>query len=332
MERYAYKPATARLSLQNGHKHWISGWFGDRAVQVDPVVEGTIHKRLVSFVHYGDEAMFHDDVVLIQVGNLYIQYNRAKDYNIDAQMPNTVTITEATSIDDVSDGLAALSAGENYTYANFNNSGNSLIVEVCKLLTFTSELDYGIVSIYLDNGEEQSACNIDYTPQPTPPPVALTISPTSTPTLHPSGVPTRASTSAPTISMDNTSAPTIDEAQNSIAFARGTNDGSVAADNTTIEAVKTGAMATGSALAVLFVLAVLMYHCLRYCRDEPVVINQRRRKNNFVLPTRKVTHDVSETRHEEEESSWSSTNNDDDGCAITEAQSTGFEAAKPSEQ
>jgi hypothetical protein len=143
----------------------MSGWFRDRSVVVDPG-NGPVEKRLVSFVHYSDDiAMYDDDVVLIRVGNLYIQYNRAKMYNVDADVPNTVTITYAKSNDDVSDRVAALAEGELFLYSNYEN-GRTLTIQVCSMVQYEStQLDFSIVRIYLDDEmRDQSICNIEYIP------------------------------------------------------------------------------------------------------------------------------------------------------------------------
>jgi Gametolysin peptidase M11 len=51
----------------NGQKHWTSGWFQDRALEIFPLKgEGIFHQRLVSFVEYGNAAMASNDVVLLR--------------------------------------------------------------------------------------------------------------------------------------------------------------------------------------------------------------------------------------------------------------------------
>jgi hypothetical protein len=141
-------------------------------VVIDPW-KGPVERRLVSFVHYSDdEAMSSDDVVLIRIGNLYLQYNRAKLYNSDADLPNTVTITYSPSDEDVSDRLAALSDGELFEYPNFDDSGRTLVVHVCSMVQFESayQFDYAIVRMYVDDGvHDWSTCNPEYIPQPLAP-------------------------------------------------------------------------------------------------------------------------------------------------------------------
>jgi hypothetical protein len=153
---------------QNGHKHWISGWFRSRSAIVYPW-NGPVERRLVSFVHYSDDdQMYDDDVVLIRVGNLYIQYNRAKRYNIDADMPDTVTITHAVTDEDVSDRLSVLSHGEKFAYETFDEQNHILVIQVCSMvIADTSQIDYAIVRIYYDDGNPNvSTCNDGYVPQP----------------------------------------------------------------------------------------------------------------------------------------------------------------------
>lgn len=145
----------------------------------------------MSFVHYSDdETMSSDDVVLIRIGNLYLQYNRAKLYNSDADQPNTVTVTHSASDEDVSDRLAALSDGELFEYQNFEDSGQSLVVQICSMVQFESafQFDYTIVRIYLDDGvHDLSTCNPEYIPQPLPPvETAMNSSLTSTNVTNPS--------------------------------------------------------------------------------------------------------------------------------------------------
>lgn len=175
----------------NGHKHWVSGWFRDRAVEIDPTLP-TIHSgrdsalqfsnttsistlhRIVSFVDYKHQGLRRDHVILVKVGPFFIQYNRAKDYNIDSPEPEKVTVTQAWS-DVWSDAVpstlvASLSQGETYIHGNYRNatikndtsgfsaSSLTLIIQVCKLVAQPSGvLDYADVSIHIvDNDKGDS--------------------------------------------------------------------------------------------------------------------------------------------------------------------------------
>ena len=177
---------------QNGHKHWISGWFADRAIEIDPfadlvdVDKSFIEKRLVSFVHYGDDNLQPEDAVLILVADKWhIQYNRAKRYNVDTKQPNTVTVTTALRDSAVSDRRAALVAGQSY----FN--GN-LVVAVCETVELgENELDYAVIRIYQGTSDPANVCSLPF------PTIATTPSPTIEPTDPPSPSPTQLPTDRP---------------------------------------------------------------------------------------------------------------------------------------
>lgn len=118
--------------------------------------------RLVGFVDYGNAAMLEHDVVLIRSGPLFLQYNRAKDYNIDNPVADRVTITEAYSDDSFSYSLAALAQGESYSYPNFDEAGNSLVVEVCTMFKEPlGVLDFADISIFVNDGKRESSCPPD---------------------------------------------------------------------------------------------------------------------------------------------------------------------------
>jgi Gametolysin peptidase M11 len=145
----------------NGHKHWTAGWFQNRAMQVFPLQSNcSIHFRIVSFVEYGNEAMQLDDVVLLRVGSLYIQYNRAKGYNVDAPEANRVTVTEGFVDGGLSVRVASLTAGEHYKLPNFESSGKALFIQVCAITQKSyGELDFADVSVFLDDGIQNLSCS-----------------------------------------------------------------------------------------------------------------------------------------------------------------------------
>ena len=129
------------MSFQNGHKHWISGWFDDRAETINPFSMSTVVRRMVSFVHYSHAELQDDDVVLLRVGNLYINFNLAEDYNQDTDVPNTVTVTEADSDESLSFRRAALSRGESFIE-------DGVVIAVCDTFYFPQRLGYAMVSIH----------------------------------------------------------------------------------------------------------------------------------------------------------------------------------------
>ena len=162
----------------NGHKHWMSGWFGPAAVEVEPQLQQHIVRRLLNFVDYNISdygCLAENDAVLVKAGNLYLQYNHARGYNVDVSSPNTVTITEAASDNVVSNALEALSSGEVFTYKNYDKDGNSLIVEVCDMFRH-----HAVINLYLSKDGPQQACVSG----------APSASPSHFPTFAPSSSPT----------------------------------------------------------------------------------------------------------------------------------------------
>lgn len=202
----------------NGHKNWVAGWFQDRENYATPSMPNPILSRLVAFVDYENVNLDDSDVVLMRVGQYYIQYNRAKGLNIDTGMhKDKVSITYAKDHVSDSEAVAGVSEGESLRLPNYRNTGYDLIVEVCEfgtdgqkdLVSSTKQVifggndsslyapfDYAWVSVYLENGTQESQCHLAEkleidTPKPTPQPVSLrpTLRPTSPPSVSPTKAP-----------------------------------------------------------------------------------------------------------------------------------------------
>jgi hypothetical protein len=189
------------LFLQNGHQHWVTGWFRDRELLVDPLVQGSTYQRLVSFVEYGNTAMYKDDVVLIQIKQaaLYLQFNRAKGYNADADMGDTVTVTEGHVDDQFSYRRAALRKGETFILRPGDNNSTigpyPLVITVCTMTTEAPGIvDFAGVSMHWDDGVQHSSCE--------------TAAPSATPSARPS--PLRSA--SPSALPSNSPQPTISPA------------------------------------------------------------------------------------------------------------------------
>lgn len=177
------------LKAFNGQKHWFSGWFQDRAVQVDP--NRVTLLKMVGFVDYSSPNFNTNDVVLIKVENVVLQYNIARGYNIDTEKPNRVTVSYARTGTAVSSRLADLGGGDSYvyTYLDNNSVNKTVILEVCSLVT--SYLDYATVSIHPPNKE--SGCLEWNAREPLPSTLTVVAPPSSAP------VTVSQTTNAPTI-------------------------------------------------------------------------------------------------------------------------------------
>lgn len=174
---YTIYETGAPLKCFNGHKLWLSGWFQDRAYNIDPSVGNPVLKRVVAFADYG-KTLDGSDVVLLRVGQYFIQYNRAKGINVGTGTnADKVTITYAKGATYDSLAIAGLSAGNSHTLPGFGNTGSDLVIEVCQVGTVSappsstsiaqanekgsslSLIDFAWVSVHLDNGNQQSQCN-----------------------------------------------------------------------------------------------------------------------------------------------------------------------------
>ncbi len=176
----------------NGHKNWLSGWFDDRKVLVDPISSGAWLGNLVTFVDYPLIDQVPSGVAVINAGDLYIQLNSAKKYNYQVvQNGNKVTVVENNATAPWSNILTGLSSGQSYTYANYS----------------------GKISLYLEDGVQKSLCSSNSLsiPVSTPAPSSRPSSrpPTKLPTSRPSPLPTKKPTSRPTASAPKPVAPPV---------------------------------------------------------------------------------------------------------------------------
>mmetsp|Transcript_10951 Transcript_10951/g.18152 ORF Transcript_10951/g.18152 Transcript_10951/m.18152 type:complete len:732 (-) Transcript_10951:95-2290(-) len=115
----------------NGHKNWLSGWFSDRVLEVDPAI-GVFRGKLATSVDY--QLTHVDEYVVIKVGDLYIQYNRAKGMNFQTlEMQNQVTIVEDRPKS--SELLAGIDGrfvdSKFYSQENYGENGETLYIAVC---------------------------------------------------------------------------------------------------------------------------------------------------------------------------------------------------------
>ena len=97
--------------------------------------------------------------VLVNINdNLFLQFNRAKLFNIDTEEKrNLLTITRNDP--SYSQSVAGLAMGQQYQVANWDNSGKPLVIFACRITyddAFPEQTDKVVVSI----GLGQSFCNM----------------------------------------------------------------------------------------------------------------------------------------------------------------------------
>lgn len=147
----------------NAHKHWLSGWFDDRAFDLgeEILTKGALGAPLVSFVDASNLFLPEGEAVILKLGDLYIQYNLAKSYNVGTykDQEDRVTINYAESDEAVSDLVGALAENDVYIQPNFAGSGIDLIIQVCSVgADELGDIDYAVLSIHMDDGMHSSLC------------------------------------------------------------------------------------------------------------------------------------------------------------------------------
>jgi hypothetical protein len=210
-------------SCYNAQKNWHLGWYADKSLDLsNNIYESAWSGRLVAFVDY-DKA-FDVDAVVIRVGNLYVQYNRARDFNENSRAyRNQAVIVSAPDIDSPPSELLKGIAKEGYsyqnqiipeayTYGNFEGTGHDLVFEVCDQVE-DGPPDYIHLSIHLDDGIQSSLCSVplpDISDAPSSRPTT-SMQPSSSPAPRalPSSSPSEVPTSSKVPSSSPSNSPTV---------------------------------------------------------------------------------------------------------------------------
>ena len=158
----------------NGHNFQALSWYTDRFLEVEPEIPQLV--KIAGFVDYSATAV--DEYVVVQVGDLYLHFNRAVGFNKDSgEMRDELVIVEERT--DGTDLLSGLKASESFTTQVF---GESVTIQVCSVhLNVGTSAPHMLVSI----GYGPTICPVVVTtPPPSPPPVPPP--PTNAPTMQPS--------------------------------------------------------------------------------------------------------------------------------------------------
>ena len=148
----------------NARKNWLLGWYDDKSLTVDANFNG----KLVAFVDYELASTDRGEYVLLRVGDVYIQYNRAKGFNSGTQehKNEVVFIREENTREAEIASLVINALGESQAF-----SRNGVTFEVCSF-GFERGCDYADVRIYPTGTPSTCA---------TPPTTARSNSPTPLP-------------------------------------------------------------------------------------------------------------------------------------------------------
>jgi hypothetical protein len=155
----AYGDATGYMASGHKQKDWPRkcfnglensqlGWFKDRELRISQGFEMGFIIKLATFVDY--QKALQDEPVIINIADkLFLQYNRAKEFNIDTEEKKD-QVTATAPGQGGTDGLAGLDIKQQYTIQNFLNSGRTLIIEVCAKLIGQNKADIALMSIAYD--------------------------------------------------------------------------------------------------------------------------------------------------------------------------------------
>jgi len=150
---YSYAAAGWPSMCFNAVKNWQTGWFMDRAIDLD-VTQGGWTGKIATFVDY--HLVKDDEYVIVKVGDLFLQYNRAKGMNAQTfDKANQVVIVESsTETSEVIGGLdGEIFASTYFQRQNFTGTGETLFIAICshQFGDNRTQADYFRVFIGLDS-------------------------------------------------------------------------------------------------------------------------------------------------------------------------------------
>eukprot|EP00977_Amphora_coffeiformis_P021513 scaffold9427_cov175-Amphora_coffeaeformis.AAC.1 len=159
----------------NAHNHYKLQWFEDRVLEVDPEFPQIV--TLAPFVQY--DSAGRDEYIIVRVGNLYMQYNRAIDYNADSgEYPDTLVVVRERENLQGTDLLVGLDTGKEYR----EDDGNEQItVHVCNRISGGGAFGADILTVSVGYGRSLCNSRIPAQPAPVPPPAPSPVSPPPTP-------------------------------------------------------------------------------------------------------------------------------------------------------
>ena len=132
------------LKCFNPSKNWLLGWYNDKAIAIGLGESWT--GRLVSFVDYELADPSNDEVVLLRLGGfLFVQYNRAKDFNAGTSLHRDKVVAV--------EGAGGQASPWSVLHADLGPRESSwwkgMVIQVCALeFDASSGVDYAEVSVH----------------------------------------------------------------------------------------------------------------------------------------------------------------------------------------
>jgi hypothetical protein len=195
-------------------ENWQLGWYQGRQTRLTVDTEAGHLIKVASFVDF--KRTNNNEPVTVRVGDIiYLQYNVAKEFNVDTEeKKNELTITAKS--DSGSEGIAGLTENEQYVIPNYEHSGRKLVIEACRKIPGSLGAEVMLVSVALDVSlcskiHPDEAINLKEGVQAMPDELPKTklssVAPSAHPTDKPTGTPTSKPTDTPTSTP--TRAPTL---------------------------------------------------------------------------------------------------------------------------
>lgn len=170
----------------NGGNHWFLRWFEDRRVEVTTV--NSWSGKLAAFADYTDTTA-GEHVVLMKVGDYYLQYNRAKKHNAGTrgdQNKVTIVIRLPNGQTDLVGSLQATDppTEASFFYAeDFDGTGQTMVFEACAMVS--GPPDYIFMNVYLTGGKQSALCGMQPSTSPSASPKPSVSPSTSRPSVSP---------------------------------------------------------------------------------------------------------------------------------------------------
>ena len=172
----------------NANKNWFLGWYADKAIEIpwDQPWGGYIY----AFTDYEDVPDY--GYVVVKVGRLYLQYNRATSFNSGTRERRdqvVVVYNAAPRTPSFLGGGIGIGSGasKSIEYENYERKGYPLVFEACE--NVDGPPDYIRISIHL-GGLHESTCNKNlFSDAPSNMPASPSSFPTHMPSIWPTTSP-----------------------------------------------------------------------------------------------------------------------------------------------
>jgi hypothetical protein len=152
---YSYGAQNFPCMCFNAHKNWLGGWFRDRALQIKLSNPKDVwNGKIAAFVDY--HLTTPEEPVVIRVGDLYLQYNRAKDFNNETMESSNqlVVVQDRPRGSELLASLDGLQFNTTfYMHRNFNENNDTLFIAVCAVLPGDNETFPDFMDITIGNSK-----------------------------------------------------------------------------------------------------------------------------------------------------------------------------------